>query len=108
MVGQTELLGLGSQARVPDQSPANNRSLHHDIVVTEVILKVKIFIGVAQTVFLVNRVFVPCQKGAVLTKTAKSDEVAFYPLKTRASLLRPPKTTKMTKMAGVTQEKAWV
>ena len=23
------------------------------------------------TVFLVNRVFVPCQKGAVLTKTAK-------------------------------------
>ena len=28
-------------------------------------------VGVAQTVFLVNRVFVPCQKGAVLTKTAK-------------------------------------
>ena len=28
-------------------------------------------IGVAQTVFLVNRVFVPCRKGAVLTKTAK-------------------------------------
>ena len=26
---------------------------------------------VAQTVVLVNRVFVPCQKGAVLTKTAK-------------------------------------
>ena len=26
---------------------------------------------VTQTVFLVNRVFVPCQKGAVLTKTAK-------------------------------------
>ena len=28
-------------------------------------------VGVAQTVFLVNRVFVPCQKRAVLTKTAK-------------------------------------
>ena len=28
-------------------------------------------IGVTQTVFLLNRVFVPCQKGAVLTKTAK-------------------------------------
>ena len=27
--------------------------------------------GVAQTVYLVNRVFVPCQKGAILTKTAK-------------------------------------
>ena len=26
---------------------------------------------VAQTVFLVNRAFVSCQKGAVLTKTAK-------------------------------------
>ena len=29
------------------------------------------YIGVAQTVFLVNRVFVSCQKGAVLTKTVK-------------------------------------
>ena len=37
----------------------------------------------------------------------ENDEFTFYPLKTRASLLRPPKTTKMTKMAGVTQEKAW-
>ena len=27
--------------------------------------------GMAQTVFLVNHVFVPCQKRAVLTKTAK-------------------------------------
>ena len=40
-------------------------------------------------------------------KTAKNDEFAFYPLKTRASLLRPPETTKMTKMAVVTQAKAW-
>ena len=28
-------------------------------------------IGVGQTVFFVNRVFVPCPKGAVLTKTVK-------------------------------------
>ena len=30
-----------------------------------------LFFGLAQTVFLVNRVIVPCQKGAILTKTAK-------------------------------------
>ena len=58
-------------------------------------------VGVAQTVFLVNRVFVPCQKEAVLTKMAKM----MNPLKARALLLEPLKTTKMTKMAGVTQEK---
>ena len=40
-------------------------------------------------------------------ETGENDEFAFYPLKTRASLLRPLKTTKMTKMAGVTQAKAW-
>ena len=28
-------------------------------------------VGEAETVFLVNRVFLPCQKGAVLMKTAK-------------------------------------
>ena len=54
--------------------------------------------------FLVNCVFVPCQKGAVLTKMAKMTNLHSTPLKTRASLLRPLKTTKM---AGVTQEKAW-
>ena len=54
-----------------------------------------------------RQVFVPCQKGAVSTKTAKMTNFAFYPLITRASLLRLPKTTKMTKMAGVTQAKAW-
>ena len=38
-------------------------------------------------------------------ESGENDEFAVYPLqlKTRASLLRPPKTTKMTKMAGVTQ-----
>ena len=41
-------------------------------------------------------------------ENGKNDELAVYPLKTRASLLRPPKTTKMTKMAGVTQAKAWL
>ena len=41
--------------------------------------------------------FCPLPKGAVWTKTAKNGEFAFYPLKTRASPLRPPKTTKMTK-----------
>ena len=46
-------------------------------------------IGVAQTVFL------------------EKDDFAFDPPKTKVLLLRPPKTTKLTKMAGVTQAKAW-
>ena len=59
-----------------------------------------------------NRVFgKPCfcalPKRGHFDENGANDEFAFYPLKTRASLLRPPKTTKMTKMAGVTQEKAW-
>ena len=67
------------------------------------------YVGVAQPrcVFLVNRVFVPCQKGAIFTKTARMTNLHSNPLKTRVWLLRPPKTTKMTKMAGVTREKAW-
>ena len=60
-------------------------------------------IGVAQTVFLVNRVFVPYQKGS-FWRNGENDKFAFYPLKTRASLHRPLKTTKM---AGVTQAKTW-
>ena len=55
-------------------------------------------IGVAQTVFLV-----PCERGRS-DENGENGEFAFYPLKTRASLLRPPK---MTKIAGVTQAKAW-
>ena len=35
--------------------------------------------GVAQTVFLVNRVSVPCQKGAVLTKKAKKWRICILP-----------------------------
>ena len=63
----------------------------------------------AQTGLLVNRVFFPCQKRGRFAENGENDEFAFYPLKTRASLLRPPKTTKMslTKMAGVTQAKGW-
>ena len=63
-------------------------------------------IRVAQTVFLVNRVFAPCQKGAILTKTANMTNLHFT---TENKVFAPqtPKTTKMTKMAGVTQAKAW-
>ena len=43
-------------------------------------------VRVAQTVLLVDRVFVPCQKGAV-HKNGEHDEFAFYPLKTRASAI---------------------
>ena len=39
-------------------------------------------------------------------ENGENDEFAFYALKTRVLLLRPPKTTNMTKMAGVTQAKA--
>ena len=48
----------------------------------------------------------PAKRGR-FDENCENDEFAFYPLKTRASLLRPLKTTKMTKMAGVTQAKAW-
>ena len=51
--------------------------------------------------------FCPLPKRGRFDENGENDEFAFYPLKTRASLLRPLKTTKMTKMAGVTQEKAW-
>ena len=46
-------------------------------------------------------------KRARFDENGENDEFAFYPLKTMVSLLRRPQTTKMTKMAGVTQEKAW-
>ena len=41
-------------------------------------------------------------------ENGENDEFAFYPLKTRASLLRPPKMMQMKKMAGATQAKAMV
>ena len=51
--------------------------------------------------------FCPLPKRGRFDENDENDGFAFYPLSTRASLLRPPKTTKMTKMAGVTQAKAW-
>ena len=51
--------------------------------------------------------FCPLQKRGRFDENGENDESAFYPLKTRASLLGPPKTTKMTQMPGVTQAKAW-
>ena len=47
--------------------------------------------------FLVNRVFVPCQKGAVLTKTAENDAFAFYPLKQGLRSSNPRKRRKWRK-----------
>ena len=41
--------------------------------------------------------FCPLPKRARFDENGENDEFAFYPLKTRASLLRPPKTTKVTK-----------
>ena len=49
--------------------------------------------------------FCPLPKRGRSDENGENDEFAVYPLKTRVSLLRPPKTTKMTKMAGVTQER---
>ena len=51
--------------------------------------------------------FGPLPKRGRFDENGENDEFALYPAKTRVWLLRPPKTTKMTKMAGVTQEKAW-
>ena len=56
-----------------------------------------------------NRVFgKPCSRSPAkkgpFDETTKKTRIAFYPLKTRALHPRPPKTTKM---AGVTQAKAW-
>ena len=49
-------------------------------------------IGVAQTAFLVNGVLYPAKKGPFWQKR-QNDKFAFYPMKTRVSLLRPPKAT---------------
>ena len=51
--------------------------------------------------------FCPVPQRGRFDGNGKNDEFAFYPLKTRASLVRPPKTTKTTRMEGVTQAKAW-
>ena len=56
-----------------------------------------------------NRVFgKPCfcsvPNRGCFDENGENDEFAFYPLKTQASLFKHPKTTKI---AGVTQAKAW-
>ena len=58
------------------------------------ILEAWSMLGVAQTVFLVNHGFVPMPKRGRFDENGENDEFAFYPLKTRASLLRPLKTTR--------------
>ena len=49
----------------------------------------------------------PLPKRGCFDENGENDEFAFYPPRTMVSLLRRPKTTKITKMAGVTQAKAW-
>ena len=56
--------------------------------------------------FVSKPCFCPVPKRGCFDENGENDEFAFYPLKTRASLFRPPKTTKMAKMVGVTQAKA--
>ena len=51
--------------------------------------------------------FCPLPERGRFDENGENDEFAFYPPKTRVLLVRPPTTTKMTKMAGVTQAKAW-
>ena len=62
-------------------------------------------IRVVETVVLENGRFVPCQKQVVLTKIGENSDIAFCPQKQGLLLLGPRKSTKMTKMAGVTPAK---
>ena len=62
-------------------------------------------IRVVETVVLENGHFVPCRKQVVLTKIGKNSDIAFRPQKQGILLLAPRKSTKMTKMAGVTPAK---
>ena len=59
-------------------------------------------IGVTKIVLLVNGAFVPCQKEGFDEKV-ENDEVAFYPIKIRALLLRPRENDEN----GDTPAKAW-
>ena len=63
------------------------------------------FIRVVETVVLENGRFVPCRKQVVLTKIGEHSDSAFYPRKQGILLLKPRKSTKLTKMAGVTPAK---
>ena len=65
-----------------------------------------IFVGVQETVLLVNRAFVPPKKMGFWRKRRKW-RICVLTSKTRALLLKPREATKLTKMAGVPQAKAW-
>ena len=81
------------------------RQFYFIFAVLQTLLSRSANVGVAQIVFLGKPGFCPLampERGRV-DKNGENDEFTFYPLKTRASLLRPPKATKMTKMAGVAQ-----
>ena len=60
---------------------------------------------VVETVVLENGRFVPCRKQVILTKIGENSDIAFCPQKQGILLLEPRKSTKMTKMAGVTPTK---
>ena len=62
-------------------------------------------VGVVKTVVLENGVFAPYRKQVVLTKLCENSDIEFHPQIQGILLLRPRKSTKMTKMAGVTQAK---
>ena len=63
-------------------------------------------IGVPITVLLVNRAFVPPEKGGFWRKW-REWRICILTNKTRALLLEPRATTKMTKTAGVPRARAW-
>ena len=64
------------------------------------------YFGVPKMVLLVNRAFVPPEKGGFWRKWRKW-RICILTSKTRALLLEPRETTKMTKMAGVPRARAW-
>ena len=68
-------------------------------------LQIRAPFRVVETVVLENGRFVPCRKQVVLTKIGGNSDIAFYPQKQGILLLGPRKSTKMTKMAGVTPAK---
>ena len=65
----------------------------------------KTCLRVVETLVLKNGRFVPCRKQVVSTKIGESPVIAFYPQKQGILLLKPRKSTKMTKTAGVTPAK---
>ena len=65
-----------------------------------------LFVGVQETVLLVNRAIVPPKRGGFWRKRRKW-RICILTSKTRALLLKPREPTKMTKMAGVPRAKAW-